>query len=78
MTYLCAGGRGAPDHSSYAIAPLDPAKPSSGHSTDDPEEEAALVQLEFDNRVCDCAWKLFWLDAVGKRTQYGQVQTGMM
>ena len=30
MTYLCAGGRGAPDHSSYAIAPLDPARGRDG------------------------------------------------
>lgn len=30
MTYLCVGGRGTPDQSSYAIAPLDPARVGEG------------------------------------------------
>ena len=50
-----------------------PIEPSTGKSVDEPEEEAKVVSMEFDNRGCDCAWKLFWLDDKGERRQYGEV-----
>ena len=34
----------------------------------------ALVRMEFDNRGCDCTWKLFWLNSSGERQQYGEVR----
>ena len=42
-------------------------------STDEPEVEADLVNVEFDNRGCDCAWRLYWLDESGARHAYGRV-----
>ena len=47
--------------------------PSTSKSVDEPEDDAKIVSLEFDNRGCDCAWKLFWLDETGERRQYGEV-----
>ena len=55
------------------MPPLDVREASSGASVDEPEVEAELVQLEFDNRGCDCAWRLYWLDPHGQRAQYGEV-----
>ena len=55
------------------VPPLDVREASSGASVDEPEVEAELVQLEFDNRGCDCTWRLYWLDPHGQRAQYGEV-----
>ena len=55
------------------LHPLDVSDQESGKSVDEPEVEASLVSMEFDNRGCDCAWKLYWLDASGERRQYGEV-----
>ena len=40
------------------LKPLDVSNAESGKSTDEPEVEASLVSMEFDNRGCDCARKL--------------------
>ena len=52
---------------------LTPSQAAS-KSVNEDEEEANLVTVEFDNRGCDCAWKLFWLTPEGERLQYGEVQ----
>lgn len=53
---------------------MDATDASASKSVDEPEVDSNLVSMEFDNRGCDCAWKLFWLDASGARRQYGEVQ----
>ena len=55
------------------LTKLDPRDPSTSKSVGEPEDDAKIVSLEFDNRGCDCAWKLWWLDDQGERRQYGEV-----
>jgi hypothetical protein len=66
-------GLAAVDPPGTRLGRLDVADPSTAKSVDEPEDEAKVVSLEFDNRGCDCAWKLFWLDEAGVRRQYGEV-----
>jgi hypothetical protein len=47
--------------------------PATGRSVEEEEIASSLVQMEFDNRGCDCAWRLYWLDARGERRQYAEV-----
>mmetsp|Transcript_51508 Transcript_51508/g.102520 ORF Transcript_51508/g.102520 Transcript_51508/m.102520 type:complete len:148 (-) Transcript_51508:103-546(-) len=35
--------------------------------------ESEVVTVEFDNRGCDCEWKLYWVNPTGERLQYGTV-----
>jgi hypothetical protein len=49
------------------------AQPTSAHREAAAKEDC-LVNVEFDNRGCACAWRLYWLDGDGKRVQYGEVQ----
>jgi hypothetical protein len=53
---------------------LAPLGRSATRSVDDEERESDLVAMEFDNRGCDCAWKLYWLTPDGTRQQYGEVR----
>lgn len=63
-----------------ALADADPPtqrlapSPSASKSVDEEEEDRNLVSVEFDNRGCDCGWKLYWLTPEGTRMQYGEVQ----
>ena len=59
-----------------AVKSLTPAPLSLKASSDDEETEASEVRMEFDNRGCDCSWKLFWLSPDGKRLPYGEVGRG--
>ena len=45
-------------------------------SSNEEEADSNEVALEFDNRGCDCSWKLFWLTPEGERIQYGVVPKG--
>ena len=56
------------------LAPLDAADGSTAKSVNDDEEESNLVNVEFDNRGCGCAWKLYWLNPNGERLSYGEVR----
>ena len=35
--------------------------------------ESEVVTVEFDNRGCDCEWKLYWVNPTGDRLQYVMV-----
>jgi hypothetical protein len=45
----------------------------ASRSTGEEETESDEVAVEFDNRGCECAWKLYWLTPEGERMQYGEV-----
>ena len=59
-------------------APMKRLRPASEpaavrNSVEDEEREADEVALDFDNRGCDCGWKLHWLSPTGERIPYGEV-----
>lgn len=61
------------DPPSVRTLPLNLDDPTTGHSVEEEEIASSLVLMEFDNRGCDCAWRLYWLDARGERRQYAEV-----
>ena len=36
------------------------------------DETPRAVDLEFDHRECDCAWRVYWVDEHGSRVPYGK------